>query len=226
MSTSSDTTILYIQNESHCMLDAVPIMEENCFTVHSATCFETACDIFAKIKIDIIYIDLEFNDKIGLEFIHRLRDKNILTPVILTADNIHKIPFIEAINLEISSCLIQPYETKDLLHALEKATRKIQLCHPLSFTDLNMEFSYDPLNKKIISPKGETIKLCHKESMLIELLLQNNDHITSYEMIETIVWKDANMTMDSLRTLIRGIRKKTYPNIITNHNSIGYKIDL
>ena len=62
--------------------------------------------------------------------------------------------------------------------------------------------------------------------MLIELLLQNKEHITSYEMIETIVWKDDYMSIDSLRTLIRGIRKKTYQDIITNHNSIGYKIDL
>lgn len=34
------------------------------------------------------------------------------------------------------------------------------------------------------------------------------------------------MTMDALRTLVRGIRKKSYPNIITNINGIGYKIDL
>lgn len=34
------------------------------------------------------------------------------------------------------------------------------------------------------------------------------------------------MSMDALRTLVRGIRKKTYSNIISNVNGIGYKINL
>lgn len=226
MSMSSNSTVLYIQNESQCLLDAMPLMEKNNFTVHATTCFETACEIFGHHKIDVIFIDLDLNHNTGIQFIHCLRDKNILTPVILTATDKHTIPFIEAINLEISSCLIQPYDANDLLNALEKTAEKIQVCHPLSFTDLNMGFSYDPFNKEIIAANGETIKLCNKESMLIELLLQNKEHITSYDMIETIVWKDDFMSIDSLRTLIRGIRKKTYQDIITNHNSIGYKIDL
>jgi hypothetical protein len=32
------------------------------------------------------------------------------------------------------------------------------------------------------------------------------------------------MSMDALRTLIGGIRKKTYANIVLNNNGTGYKI--
>ncbi|MFA6188418.1 MAG: response regulator [Sulfuricurvum sp.] len=226
MSTHLDTTVLYIQNESNCVIDTVPFMKRNGLKLLETTCFETACEMFSHHKIDIILIELELESKCGLEFIQCLREKNILTPAIITTNDLHKIPFMEALNLEISSCLLHPYKEEDLLHALKQAAIKAGVCHPLSYTDLNMGFSYDPLNKKIISANGETIKLCNKEIILIELLLQNKEHITSYEMIETIVWRDDFMSIDSLRTLIRGIRKKTYPNIITNHNSIGYKIDL
>lgn len=208
------------------MIDTVPLIEANGMKVLETTCYETACDMFSHHKIDIILIDIELENKGALRFIQCLRDKNILTPIIVTTTDIHKTPLLEIINLEVSSCLLHPYSQQDLLHTLHKALIKAEMCHPLTFTELNMGFTYDPLNKKIISANGETIKLCHKESMLIELLLQNKEHITSYEMIETIVWKDDFMSIDSLRTLIRGIRKKTYPNIITNHNSIGYKIDL
>jgi hypothetical protein len=41
-----------------------------------------------------------------------------------------------------------------------------------------------------------------------------------------LVWEGNVMTMDALRTLLRGIRKKAYADIISNHNGIGYKIDV
>lgn len=220
------TTVLYIRDDLQSDMDIVALMKKNDFTVHKTNSYETACEMFSHHKIDVILLELELGNQSSLKFIEHLRENNIMTPVVLITNNIHKTPLIEALNLEISSCLLQPYSNEDLLHALNKAVTKAQICHPLSYTDLHMGFAYDPLNKNIISANEETIKLCRKEAMLIELLLQNKEHITSYETIETVIWQDDFMSIDSLRTLIRTIRKKTYPNIITNHNNIGYKIDL
>lgn len=219
-------TVLYIQNKSQCAIETVPLMESMGLKVLTTHTYETACDLFGHKHIDIMLIDLTLETEFGVDFLRCLRQKNILTPTILTTNDLHKTPLLDILNLEISSCLLHPYESDQLLHALQKAAMKHERCHPLSFTDLNMGYSYDPLNKEILSNEGETIKLCKKEALLIELLLENHNHITSYEMIETVVWENDFMSIDSLRTLIRGIRKKTYPNIITNHNSIGYKIDL
>jgi two-component system, OmpR family, response regulator VanR len=218
--------VLYIQNTSQCAIDTVPLLEAYNYNVLTTDCIDAACHIFSKNPIDIILVDLELDHSCGLDFIHCLREKNIFTPTIITTKDIHKTPLLEVLNLEISNCLIHPYSNEDLLLAFDKASMQKEICHPLSFTDFNMGFSYSPIEKHIIASNGEIIKLTKKEALLIELLLQNKEYITSYEMIETVVWQDDFMSIDSLRTLIRGIRKKTYPNIITNHNSIGYKIDL
>ncbi|WP_294871057.1 helix-turn-helix domain-containing protein, partial [Sulfuricurvum sp. RIFCSPLOWO2_12_FULL_43_24] len=69
-------------------------------------------------------------------------------------------------------------------------------------------------------------QLSKKEYLLIELLLNKKQLIIPYDVIESLVWQDGLMSMDALRTLVRGIRKKSYPNIISNVNGIGYKIDL
>lgn len=219
-------TVLYIQNKSKCRVDTVPFLKSLGLNVLDTCSFLTACSLFRHNKVDIMLIDLDLESALGLTCIRCLREKNILTPIIVTTTDMHKTPLLEILNLEISSCLLDPYKSEDLGHAVEKAITKNKASHPLSFTDLNMGYSYDPISKKIISSDGTIIKLCKKEASLIELLLQNSNQITSYEMIETIVWQNDFMSIDSLRTLIRGIRKKTYPNIITNHNSLGYKIDL
>lgn len=226
MFTTLKPSVLYVKNSFQDEIDNVVLMEKNNFSVYKTDCYEMACEMFSHHRIDLILLEFETQNESGLKFIEHLRNKNIMTPAVIITNNIHHTPLLEILNLEVTSCILNPYSSEDLLYVLHNALSKVEICHPLSYTDLNMGFSYDPLNKNIISSNGEIIKLCNKESKLIELLLQNKEHITSYEIIETIVWQNDFMSLDSLRTLIRGIRKKTYPNIITNHNSIGYKIDL
>lgn len=154
-----------------------------------------------------------------MDFVRCLRGKGVLTPVIMIVSNLDKCDLIEAINLNITQYLTKPYSQEELCNALKIATKKSTRCHPLTYTDLNFGYSYDPISKHLMSSQGEIIKLCNKEALIIELLLQNGEHITSYEMIENIVWQDSFMSVESLRTLIRGLRQKTHKNIITNHNA-------
>lgn len=223
---AKNATVLYIQNESTCSIKTISFLKTLNLKVVCTSCYSEACDLFSHHKIDVILIDLNLDREFGLDFLQCLRQKNILTPTILTTTDLHRTPLLKVLNLEISSCLVHPYQPEELRLALEKAVSRQIITHPLTFTDMNIGFKYDPLNKEMISSDKTIIKLSKKEAMLIDLLLQNSNHITSYEMIETVVWQEDYMSIDALRTLIRGIRKKTHPNIITNHNGIGYKIDL
>ncbi len=56
--------------------------------------------------------------------------------------------------------------------------------------------------------------------------MKNKHKVVPYDVIEILVWQESDMTMDALRTLVRGIRKKTYVDIISNNNGIGYKIEV
>lgn len=217
--------LLYVHNDSQYEKN-IAFIEERRVKVYCADTIDDAYALFQHHSIHILLIDLTLKEGSGISFIKSLRKKGIMTPAIITIANLDESNLLEAINLNITQCLIRPYLEKDLCNALQIATKKSAICHPLTYTDLNFGYTYDPISKRITTSEGETIKLCNKESLLIELLLQNGDHITSYEMIENIVWEDSFMTVESLRTLIRGIRKKTHKDIITNHNGIGYKISV
>ena len=201
----------------------VESLKVNLFTADS---IEAACAAFTRHPIHLLLVELKLKNGNGLDFIRHLREKGVMTPVVIVIDDTDKYDLIEAINLNVTQCLSQPYTQQDLCNALKIAAKKSDLCHPLAYTDLNFGYAYNPLNKSILTSEGESIKLCRKEALLIELLLQNSEYITSYEMIENIVWEDSFMSIESLRTLIRAIRKKTHPNIITNHNGIGYQLNV
>ncbi|MFA6188417.1 MAG: response regulator [Sulfuricurvum sp.] len=225
MTTLQEITVLYVESDSDIRKSTANIIRQNGMRVLSTDTSLNAYDIFRTHKIDIIIIDCKSPHDNGLDFVRHLRQKKLFIPVILTTTETDEQLLFEAINLDISRCILKPYSEDDLVEALKIAAKRVLICHPLSPNDLHDGFTYDPINKSIANPDGTTIQLSKKEYLIIELLLHNRGQIIPYNLIEGSVWEDKAMSMDALRTLVGGIRKKTYPTIISNHNGTGYKIE-
>lgn len=226
MFTYNKLTVLYVESDSVLREKYSTLMEDNGLKVLKTDNMTTGCDLFRTHKVDILLVDLELPNHDGLEFIRCLRNKEIDVPAIIATAKTDKNTLLDAINLEITRYLIKPFTHNSLLEALHIAIKKVTNGHFTTFTELHDGFSYDPINKCVNSPDGRAIQLSKKESVLLELLIKNKRQIISYDDIEQAVWQDSMMSLDTLRTLVRGIRKKTYPNIISNNNGIGYKIDI
>lgn len=225
MSTLQEITVLYVESDPDIQKSTTHIIRENGMRVLSTDTSLNAYDVLRTHKVDIIIIDCKSPHDNGLDFVRHLRQKKLFIPVILTATDTDEQLLFEAINLDISRCIIKPYSQDDLMEALNIALKRVLICHPISPNDLHDGFSYDAINKSITHPDGKSVQLSKKEYLLIELLLHNRGQIIPYALIEASVWEDKTMSMDALRTLVGGIRKKTYSSLISNHNGTGYKID-
>lgn len=219
-------TLLYIESDPHLREQHAHFIRGNGLKVLETDNTKKACDLFRTQKVDMIIIDLQLGNENGLDFIRCLRQKDVLTPVIITTTHTNQDILMDAINLNTTRYLQKPLKNHDLLDALQLSVKKILNCHASTYTLLHDGFSYDPINKSITHPNQSSAQLSKKEYLLIELLLNKKQLIIPYDVIESLVWQDGLMSMDALRTLVRGIRKKSYPNIISNVNGIGYKIDL
>lgn len=226
MFTSQNLTVLYIEHDPEIQQKFTRLMRENGLQVIATDNTLDACNLFRMHEVDIILIDEQLPNKSGIDFVHCLRGKEVLTPVVITTEYTNQNMLLEAINLDITRYLVKPYPQHELLNALQAAINKAINCHPITFTRLDNGFSYDPINKVINGPDGVTHQLSKKEYLLLELLIKNKNKIISYDAIAILVWQDSIMSMDALRTLVRGIRKKTYNKIIENNNGIGYKMHL
>ena len=84
-------------------------------------------------------------------------------------------------------------------------------------------FIYDDYNKSLFK-ENFLIPLTKKELLFLNFLLKNHDSSISYEEINTNIW-NGSMTNDSLRSLVKELRKKTYKELIKNVSGMGYRID-
>ena len=89
----------------------------------------------------------------------------------------------------------------------------------------NNDFKYSYFTKSFIYKDINIVKLNHQESSLVELLLDNTQSYHSYFSIQDALSTRCCISIETIRTLVKTIRKKTYPNIITNMSRNGYKIN-
>ncbi|MDD5051812.1 MAG: response regulator [Sulfuricurvum sp.] len=223
---SNNFTLLYIESDVEVREKNSHFIRDNGLKVLETDNSIKACELFRTQKVDMILIDLQLSNENGLDFVRCLRHKDVLTPVIITTNYTNEEILFDAINLNTTRYLQKPLKKNDLLNALHLGVKKILNCRSSAYTVLEKGFSYDPINKTITNYVGASVQLSKKEYLLLELLLNKQRLIVPYNVIESMVWQDTLMSMDALRTLVRGIRKKTYPDIISNVNGIGYKIDL
>lgn len=80
--------------------------------------------------------------------------------------------------------------------------------------------------KCLIVNEQEQYVLSNKERLLLEVLSKNLNKITSYEEIEAYVWQGDFMSSDSLRTLIKNIRKKLPEDSIRTVKGFGYMLEV
>jgi len=226
MFTSQNLTLLYIGGDTQTRENNSALIRNHGLRVFTANNTNRAYELYQTHKIDLIVIDFPLPDEDGMDFIRHLRQMGIDIPIIITTASPDKEMLIEAINLDISRYLIQPFEEREMIDAISAAAKKVSNAHGATFVTLHHGFSYDRVNKSVNSPEGNVIYLSKKEYRLLELLLENKRKIIPYETIESIIWHNSSMSIDALRTLVRAVRKKTYQDIIINNNSIGYKVDL
>jgi DNA-binding winged helix-turn-helix (wHTH) protein len=88
----------------------------------------------------------------------------------------------------------------------------------------NKAYLYDH-TKKILFHNEETISLSYKEMLFLELLILNRHRLVTYCEIQHHVWEGTVMTDNSLRSLVRNLRKKLPSGLISNLSKTGYRLN-
>lgn len=93
------------------------------------------------------------------------------------------------------------------------------------YIEFDEGFFYDLSTNKLLNRFKTEITFTRLERNLFNLLLKEKGRIVSSDEIKEIVWRDREMSIFSLRNVIKKIRDKTYKDIIKTYSSNGYKIN-
>ena len=170
-------------------------------------------------NVDIIICDIKIADANGLDFIRQIReyDKNI--PIVILSAYKNEEFLFGAIGLNILTYELKPltYEKmQTFLHTISKSLQK-----PSQKIGSNIYYHQNThelhVNKKIIT-------LTKKESLFMELLLENQHSVITDEEIQTRVWQESFMSKSALKNFLLRLRKKVEFDFIVTVHGVGYKL--
>ena len=216
--------LLYIEDNATTRLFTSMFLKPHFKEVIEATNGEEALALYKEHNPDMIITDIEMPKMNGLEFCREIRKKDIETPIIITTAYTSVEYLLEAVSLNLIKYLGKPLKEEELLEALESCFERLESQNP-SVVQLTKEITYDTFNHSL-STKDKIIHISASESLLLDILIKNSTRVVSYVEIENFVWSDTYMTKDSLRSLVRKVRKSIGKEVIENVSKTGYRIKL
>lgn len=170
---------------------------------------------------DIIVSDIQMPrlDGIGLtkEILNIHKDQKV---IIVSAYN-DKEYLIDLINLGVDAFIQKPLASENLLQILYDVCTSFNL---QNIVKINDEYSYNFSISSLLLNK-EKIELSDNETKVLELLLKNKNKSFSSIEIFNHIYENApekEFSADSIKSLIKRLRKKVPESLISNTQQLGY----
>ena len=217
-------TLLYIEDEAPIRMVTSMFLEPYFSEIYEASNGVEAMEIYHNQEPDVIITDIEMPKMNGLEFCKKLREEDKSTPIIITTAYTSIEYLLEAVSLNLIKYLGKPLKENELIEALETCFNQLEFANP-SVVQLSEGLYYDTFNHTL-SSKDKILPLPSSQRVFLDILIKNRNRVVTYTELEYEIWYDKVMTADSLRTLVRKLRKVVGKEVIENISKTGYKINL
>lgn len=228
--------ILVIEDEVFASQYLIAILEDLGYkNIYEASSNEEAEDIVKKIKIDLIFMDINIKGSVDGINSSKILNKYYSIPIIYTTAYADSNTIKEATQTNVYGYLIKPFNENNveasLLIALKKMNEsinyqtKIEEQKASDIVDLSNNLYFD-LSSKTLLKNEIPLKLTKKELAFVGLFVKNINKNISYETIQFVVWEDKDISDSTIRDSVSRLKKKIPELNIENVTGFGYILKL
>jgi DNA-binding response OmpR family regulator len=178
------------------------------------------------LKPDLMLVDLRLPGMNGMEICRQVRAAQLKTPIIVLSavgDEIDKVLLLE---IGADDYVVKPFGSRELLARIRAVLRRVSgdSKKVMRFGDVEVDF-----DRRIVTRRGEAVKLTPSEYNLLAYFLQNPDRPLTRDMILNSVW--GYDTYPNTRTVdihVVKLRQKLEPDpnsprYFTTVHGVGYR---
>jgi DNA-binding response OmpR family regulator len=229
---SANKTILFVEDDSILRQSAKIMFKELFDLVDTA---QDGLDALEKYQdyyhrhhkyYDIVISDIKMPLMDGIELTKQIYDLNKDQRVMIISAHDDSHYLIELINLGIESFIQKPFTTADILSKIYSVCQEIESSALKEVIALKDNYIWCH-NEQCIRHHDQEIKLTKNEKRLLYLLFSNPmKTFKAHELYEFIGKEsDEECNINSLKSLIKRLRKKIPSPLIENVYAQGYKIN-
>jgi two-component system KDP operon response regulator KdpE len=197
------------------------------YQVEEAADGQAALELLRRVPPDVLVLDLGLPDLDGFELLRRLRAGGSALPVIVLSSRADEKGKVEALDLGADDYVTKPFGIDELLARIRAALR-----HRLQQQGEKPVFRSGDLSvdlvRRIVTVRGEEIKLSPREYDLLRLLVAHAGKVLTHNFLLRELW-GAESDVQYLRIYIRALRQKIeadpeQPRHIITEQGVGYRL--
>jgi DNA-binding response OmpR family regulator len=220
-------SILIVEDEIPIRKKLVEYVKFDYKNVYEASSENEAFKIYKEKKPNLIILDINLKEGNGLNLLRNIRQNDHKTRAIVISAYSHNEYLMEAIDLKLSKYIIKPITRKSFKEALEVVQKEIDKfsIENNEILELSKNYKWDYKKKELVH-ENKTLSLGSKEHQLLKLFCDNVNRVLSYENIANELWNyTLNDKKNSIKIIIKKLRKNLPKDIIENIYGIGYKLN-
>ena len=222
-------TVLIVEDEAAIVRFLRPALEGEGFRVVDASRGGPGLELAAKLKPDVVLLDLGLPDMDGLEVLKGLRRWSSAPIIVLSARG-KESDKISGLDAGADDYLAKPFGVEELLArirvALRHAEREGAEDEPVfEHGDLKVDLSL----RKIWVGKKEA-RLTPFQFSLVAMLVRNAGRVVSHAQFMKELWPDGDGTPEAVRLLVHQIRHRlerdpVRPKHFKTEPGVGYRLE-
>ena len=179
------SNILVIDDDES-LRDTIGIMlEQEGFTPLLVSDGKTGFERAMAVKPDLLIVDLRLPGMSGIEICKQLRAANFKTPIIVLSAVGEEVDKVLLLEIGADDYIVKPFGARELLARIRAVLRRTspEARKVAQFGIVSVDFE-----RRIVSKRGEALKLTPAEYNLLSYFLQNPDRPLTRDMILNSVW--------------------------------------
>ena len=221
--------LLFIEDEEDFAKVIASYLRKKGFAIVHASSGQQGLRELQKNSYDLVILDLVLPDEEGLKICEKIREKETIPVLILTARNWLEDK-VAGLNLGADDYLVKPVSLRELIVRIERLLNR-----DLKTKFRSSVFQFGGLKLDIVTGKltlkGKSVMLTKKERAVLEYLLLKKGQVLTRMEIMDHVWGDdidllsnmPNMVISSLR---RKLERLSGRNFIQSVYGLGYKFEI
>ena len=201
-------------------------LQDNQFDVDLVYDGEEALSSAYEKLYDLYIFDVNVPAIKGFDLLQALRADNDNTPTIFVTS----LNDIEDVSKGFESgaddYLKKPFELAELLLRIKNIQKRSFAQKRSDIIHITDTITFD-IGTELLSTKKGSISLPQKELKLLKYFLQHPNEIITFENLYKVMWDyDEEISIESLRSHIKNIRKHFDKDIIQNLRGLGYRFEI
>ncbi len=224
--TLKNIKLLYAEDNSELRSIMKSLIESEVKELYIVKNGEEAYELYKTKKPDILLLDINMPIMNGLEIAKKVRISDHNTRIIMLTAYSDVEYLLQATELKLTKYLVKPIVGNQLFEALNLATEELSNFTVQNKKQLKLDDEYTwNFTETTLFYNLQEVRLTPKEKKIINILFSNINLTITYDTLLTSVWDDFEQcSIDTLKTMMKNIRKKLPENTIQNVYGIGYKV--